>query len=358
MFTQQVGGLSEAQSLEQLKETLLYMLGNCQASLLHNGQLNLLGSRDAGASDAVLDLANYPIAPADQYTLPDANGEMGNGWALRVRGPTKFIGPVVGGFGFGKASGDWVASGSGAWESYVDATIATGAAGTAAQPLRTVRIYLPRTSTRDPNVRTDDIIMYQLAADGRAYCTSEVYDGKIGEIRDIGLGEDPTTYATGKRGWWIADGNNDTNNIAGDNSYLVGWTGVPPYDDDIGNAVAGTFTAAITGNGGTTTTSSTGVTITGSTAATTHNHTVELTSASVDSTGSSPVTVVATVAGLSFGVTAVDDESSHVHGVGSLAGSSHTHTVSNDTLAGALTIGTPSANRPAGRLVVRVQRVS
>lgn len=86
---------------------LTTVFGQCLLDLEHRGSLSLLGERPAGATDAVFRLANYPPdGTVDNTTMPDAEGEMPNGWAMdveagavRFRGPVIFDGPVGGDFG-------------------------------------------------------------------------------------------------------------------------------------------------------------------------------------------------------------------------------------------------------------------
>ncbi len=76
---------------------------------------------------------------------------------------------------------------------FVDATDdATGAA---------VRIYLPRTSQRDPNVRNGDKVAYMWGWDNKAYAISDYLDDKIGTIK-IWSGN----VADIPPGWALCDG--------------------------------------------------------------------------------------------------------------------------------------------------------
>jgi len=253
VFTEQVGLLEEAKTPQALIDALRFLLGNCTAELTHRGSLALLGNRKEGATDAVLQLANYGNGLTDNLTLPDSTtGEMPNGWALDVLGgAVRFQGQVVREQGWAKAQEDWNnVAGQAPWVSYVTCKLCTDHLGTEDPRGRTIVVYLPRSTTRDPNVRTGDVIRYELAAGGRAVCTSEVYDGKIGEIRELGLGEDPTDYPM--RGWDLADGGGGTDNLSGDNSILYGYTGAGAYTGTAGSAsIANSFTATISGNGGT-----------------------------------------------------------------------------------------------------------
>lgn len=96
MFTEHVGNLQAATSLEELKQVLEQVLGDCEAALTHDGTLRLNGALPAGAKDdAVLYVKNGYIAPNDATTEPDGEDNLPNGWAgifdggLRVKGQFK-----------------------------------------------------------------------------------------------------------------------------------------------------------------------------------------------------------------------------------------------------------------------------
>jgi len=343
----------------------------CQHDLEQRGQLAVLTQRPLGATDGALEVANYPFPPTNQYTQP-TNGDMPNGWGINVlAGGINNIGPFQGGFGWFKASGTWVNTGTAAWDSYVDGYVATDPDGTYAQPLTSVRLYLPRNALQDPNVRSGDVLTYMLGPDGKAYCTSDVLDGKIGEQKDL-LSGTASDYASGLRGWFLADGLNGTVDLNGE---LIGYgyTGAGDYAT-VGASVSSSFTATISGNGGTVTSS--GHTITIATHSN-HNHSIEhesirdaITAAMTSGTpedadsgsgysmvywSSTPTITLTAVVSPSTFVTGFEDPALS-HSVTST--NPHTHTVSIDSVAAGLTVNSPSGNRPPGRVVIRLQRVN
>lgn len=377
------GGIDLAESLRGLS--------NCEAPFLTRGGGAILTKAAVGRRDAGVTIGRLFAKPDDEYSVAPRNGR-----ALDVIGGMKMLGPLMGGFFWGKAKADWVnVAGGAAWVSYVDVEVVRDHIGTAAPIVRTVRVYLPRSTTRDPNVRTNDIIAFQIDRSGTAFCTSEVYDGKIGEIRDLGLGEDPTDYPM--RGWDIADGGGGTDNLSGDNSILYGYTGAGVYTGTAGTtAVAHSFTATISGNGGTVAltiaSAVTGITVNEHTDDTAHVHTMSGSDVAgllddhvlsshthtvahngTDGTGD-PGTVDAAYGGGSWTTSSGGGATLSHAGSGSVNtgstdmvlphtvnDSGHGHsgsTVASNSIASTLSIGTPTGNRPAGILIVRVQRVS
>lgn len=355
MFTEQVGLLEESRSLDQLVDALRFLLGNCTAELIHRGKLDLLGNRNEGARDAVLGLANYGNGTTDNLTLPDANGEMPNAWALDVlAGAVRFNGPVIHKVGWAKATANWTnVSPTAAWTSYVTCVLCTDHLGTEDARGRTITVYLPRTSTRDPNVRTGDVIRFKLVGT-IAICDSEVFDGKIGEIRDLGLGEDPTTYP--KRGWDLADGGGGTDNLSGDNSHLYGWTGAGVYTGTAGTtAIANAFTATISGDAATFTVEheESGV---GTISTVGHTHNMALLFAQFSSV--SGTNAVISIQGVTSDGTATTASNTDTILKSSIADAIGNHEIDFQDVAAGLNVETPTVNRPAGKLVVRIQRVS
>lgn len=374
MYTKQ-GPLFDALTAAGFSQTQVSALRDifafCQHDLEQRGQLAILTQRPLGATDGALEVANYPFPPTNEYTQP-INGEMPNGWGLNVLyGGIKNNGPFMGGFGWFKASGTWTNTGTAAWDSYVDGYAATDPDGTYAQPLTAIRLYLPRNVLQDPNVRADDVLTYMLGPDGKAYCTSDVLDGKIGEQKDL-LSGTPGDYASGLRGWFIANGSNGTVDLSGP---LIGYgyTGAGDYAT-VGNSVSSSFTATLSGNGGTVTSSS--YTLTIATHAD-HSHSVENDSVrdSITVTLESPITTdwdtgadftgVYWVSAPTVTVNSVVSPSSFATSLPNVAlthtvssTNPHSHTVSIDSMAAGLTVGSPSANRPAGKVVIRLQRVN
>lgn len=94
MFTEHIGNLHSATSLDQLKQVLEQILGDCESALTHNGTLDINGALKAGATGAVVNINNGYIAPNDATTEPDDNGNLPNGWALAVDGGAWFKGQV------------------------------------------------------------------------------------------------------------------------------------------------------------------------------------------------------------------------------------------------------------------------
>lgn len=94
MFTEHVGNLQAANSLDQLKQVLEQILGDCESALTHNGTLDINGALRAGSTGAVVNISNGYIAPNDGTTEPDDNGNLPNGWALAVDGGAWFKGQV------------------------------------------------------------------------------------------------------------------------------------------------------------------------------------------------------------------------------------------------------------------------
>lgn len=111
MFTEHIGNLHSATSLDQLKQVLEQILGDCESALTHNGTLDINEALKAGATGAVVNISNGYIAPNDATTAPDANGELPNGWAQIINGGAWFKGQVkfdqapVGDGGFGLPAG-------------------------------------------------------------------------------------------------------------------------------------------------------------------------------------------------------------------------------------------------------------
>lgn len=224
-------GLNAAEALGEL--------GNCEAKKLHRGPVYLLMTGEVGRRDATLTVARYPAQPDDVWSTSSRNGN-----ALDVIGALNMQGPLIGGFFWGQANADWVNAGNqNAWESFVEVTVVQDAEGTACPVARSVTVYLPRNATSDPNVRQGDILQFMICRTGKAYCTSDVLDGKIGEFRELGLSEDPNDYP--QRGWYIADGV-ETNGTLTTDFYAgaqvgYGYTGAGDYTT-VGASISASFT--------------------------------------------------------------------------------------------------------------------
>lgn len=94
MFTEHIGNLHSATSLDQLKQVLEQILGDCESALTHNGTLDINGALRAGSTGAVVNISNGYIAPNDATTEPDDNGNLPNGWAQIIDGGAWFKGQV------------------------------------------------------------------------------------------------------------------------------------------------------------------------------------------------------------------------------------------------------------------------
>lgn len=95
-------------------------------------------------------------------------------WALNVRhGDANFMGRLYGVIRPATASSDWVDAGT----PYVDAVDDFDG--------RTVRVYMPRTRSGDPNVKSGAPIEYafERRRTGRAICVSSYMDDKIGTVK-------------------------------------------------------------------------------------------------------------------------------------------------------------------------------
>jgi len=314
MFTEQVGMLEEAKTVDQLVDALRFLLGNCTAALRHNGQLQLVGGRAAGATDGVLEVSNGYINGSDGLTLPDSNGSLPNGWAAIFDGPVWFKGiQKGGGFLWAKATANWTnVAGD---DSYVDCTLCTDRSGTLDTQGRTVRVYLPRNGTDfDPAVYSGGMVKFGLDQNGVAIGLDYSLSTILGEIKTI---DDENAIPTG---WHECDGSLGTVDLTGRVPY--GWLSGDPTFGTAGAAIAAALTATISGSG----------------TATSSGHTLTFGSTFTSTTG--------------------DPADTHDACFSSLTSTNpHTHTVSNSDIAGGLTIGTPSVNRTPGRVVVFIQRI-
>lgn len=349
-------GLNAAEALGEL--------GNCEAKKLHRGPVYLLMTGEVGRRDATLTVARYPAQPDDVWSTSSRNGN-----ALDVIGALNMQGPLVGGFFWGQANADWVNAGNqNAWESTVEVTVVQDAEGTACPVARTVTVYLPRTATSDPNVRQGDILQFMICRTGKAYCTSDVLDGKIGEIREfvsVTAGEITAFSASGGyRGWHVMDGNHGSTNASGDSSMLYGRTGSSPFAT-VGIAVSAAFTASIVGSGGNITltiaTNTTGITVAQHSATACavtdpgHYHEYGANNQGTSTPGGDDVSVSTPMTTETTGITV--DTPILTHNV-SDGGHGHSgSTVSADTIAGNLGITSAGTNRPGGIVILRVQRL-
>lgn len=390
MFTKQTEILQAIRGLStwdsEKMASLIGQLANCQADVEHAGTLTLSGERPEGARDAVLAIDNFPIKPEQNGTLPGVNG-LSNGWALDVRnGAVRFRGGIVGQGWWGVALGDWVDI-AGNYQSYVSVAVATDRDGTLMVPAQNVRVYLPRNIAMDPNVRIGDVIHFYLDRDGEAICDDPfVMDLPIGATKELVVG-DPADYPS--RGWHIMDGSSTTVDAGGRLPY--GYVSGSGTFGSVGGSVAVALTGATISGSGTAALSITSTNLgthghSNTFAAPAHTHTysgtVNAESAHTHTltvTGNDG-TVAAGTADVSYpvgGVFTTSAGSSHDHGFsGTTSGASsttltggitdadlgsHGHpgsTVSISTIAGGLSIGTPSAIRPEGYVVLKLQRLT
>lgn len=319
----------------------------CQHDLEQRGQLAILGQRPSGATDGMLEVANYPFPPTSEYSSPDSNGNMTNGWAINVlAGGIKNIGPFVGGFRWGKASGNWTnVAGD---NSYVNVVVASDRTGTAAEPYTTVRVYLPRYGTAfDPAVYTNGVIKFEYDPNGVAVGKDYPLSTQVGERKCVDSASNIPT------GWQLADGTNGTLDMR--DAYIGGYKSGGTFgtiDGGYGNSGP---TITISGNGSTVNTEDATADVTGNTAAdTTHHHALTLTSQNVQS--GSGATVVGQVQGASNGPIVTDD-TSHDHGAdGTLAAAAHHHAITTNTLAATLSVAT--AGLPHTVAPVWIERVT
>ncbi len=326
-------GLNAAEALGEL--------GNCEAKKLHRGPVYLLMTGEVGRRDATLTVARYPAQPDDVWSTSSRNGN-----ALDVIGALNMQGPLIGGFFWGQANADWVNAGNqNAWESFVEVTVVQDAEGTACPVARSVTVYLPRNATSDPNVRQGDILQFMICRTGKAYCTSDVLDGKIGEFRELGLSEDPNDYP--QRGWYIADGV-ETNGTLTTDFYAgaqvgYGYTGAGDYTT-VGASISASFSFSGTGTANTSAVGDHQHLISGSAiAGVIDDHTY----GGTEGTATSGTVDAAYEGGV------------HAHtGTGTVntaSAGAHNHTVTINDVAGGLSFsGTP---RAAGIVILRVQRL-
>lgn len=323
MFTEHIGNLHSATSLDQLKQVLEQILGDCESALTHNGTLDINGALRAGSTGAVVNISNGYIAPNDATTEPDDNGNLPNGWAQIIDGGAWFKGQVkfdqapVGDGGFGLPAGAVV-----------------------------------------------------------------LWAGAIGSI--------PT-------GWALMDG---TANSVGNGGSGIDMRGMVPYGYSgagdfatIGGTIAVALATSFSGSGTVTTSTDpghnheiTGTEIAGSISISAHddNNSVFATT-SVGSTLTVAPTNASLAAGSDFDaliwlqVDGTPAVAGHTHNVDqdnisaaltnhtisttgtnaeTTSGGSHSHTASISTIAGGLSIGTPTTVRPPGKVLAFIEKLA
>ena len=271
---------------------------------------------------------------------------------------------------YAKATADWTNTGTGTYESYVDCNVVTTRAGTTVvqRPdgqTMTVRVYLPKSSTMTPNVRSGEVITFLWDSDGNARCNDPfVIDDVIGAYKVIHVSDpaSPLDYVTaGVRGWFRADGSNGTQDLRG--RVLIGQNAADTLYDVIGETVTATGGGTISGSG-----------------------TVSISAHAQSGAGTQSVTVAQQVTGITIGTFQPIDTDGLGAGTGGDVtfasgtvaepngglGHSHTATIANSAIASglanhtALNIsdiaaglsisgGTP---RVAGRVALIIQRVT
>ena len=159
MFSRQIGAFAQMYSIpgvpKPFVDALIRIFTNCSQTLEHRGDVIING-------DKITNLVTTTSATAEVL------------WAV--------------------ATANWTNNAGNA--SYVDCDKASDRDGTLTSG--TVRVYLPRSSGSDPNVRTGDVIGYLADAAGDAIVATDVNDDPIGTIKWwSGLPENVPG------GWWI-----------------------------------------------------------------------------------------------------------------------------------------------------------
>ncbi len=186
----------------------------CSARLRHAGPVDIKGYRPAGATDAMLTLANYrlPAGVDNGCALKVEAGEacFEDGADFAAGTDVDFTGTNVTGLAaagaavcWGKATADQTLGAVG-WNTTVPVNVVTDRTGATATG-DTATVYVRRTSTADPNIRQDDVIAFFMDENGLAVAHGDYFDGFIGELRTCNA-----TTGYPKRGWQLADGTNST----------------------------------------------------------------------------------------------------------------------------------------------------
>lgn len=258
-----------AVGLQQLMEEMSLLLGSRGIPVAHGYPVKFLDSLKPGATDAVLEVGNYPIPPlTNDDTVEDLVAS--NGYAFKVSngvacfmGPACFEGQVTGIAGnggvncWGKVLVNGAASDTtvghvlgtvGTNESYVDVTPVTDKSGATPTGEATTRVYLWRDHITDPNLRVDDVIQFFKDENGVA-STRDGRDRKIGEKISRYDVADPTspidyTATYGHRGYRVMDGTNGTQDLGGQVEY--GWVTGGGTFGTVGGNIALAFTGTVT----------------------------------------------------------------------------------------------------------------
>lgn len=147
-------------------------LARAEQPLTHNAKLTLETTQKPGSEDASLIVRNF--APYD------------DGYAAKFYGRVLFdppLNPGGGGaavLGWARAVSDWVYDVDN--DSYVDCKITTSRTD-ATSDLGNIRVYLPRTAYRDPNVRSGEIIGYLLDDNDEATCITDYLDDMLTVVK-------------------------------------------------------------------------------------------------------------------------------------------------------------------------------
>lgn len=261
---------------------------------------------------------------------------------------------------YAKATADWTNTGTGTYESYVDCNVVTDRTGgtVVLRPdgaTMTVRVYLPRNSRMDPNVRSGEVVMFLWDDAGRAICHDPmVLDDLIGTVK-VFFTSDTTVrdaYGSGVRGWFTMNGSNSTQDMRG--RAIIGYNSGDTLYDSIGEAVTASA-GTLSGSG-----------------------TVAISTHAQSGAGTQSVTVTPASAGLETSTIQVDVETNPPTGgdpsvVTSIADDNHSHTATiansdiasglsdhtalniSDVAAGLSISGSP---RVAGRVMLLIQRMS
>lgn len=162
MFSRQIGAFAQMYSIpgvpKPFVDALIRIFTNCSQTLEHRGDVIING-------DKITNLVTTTSATAEVL------------WAV--------------------ATANWTNNAGNA--SYVDCDKASDRDGTLTSG--TVRVYLPRSSGSDPNVRTGDVIGYLADAAGDAIVATDVNDDPIGTIKLWNYA--PTDMAHPIPGGWV-----------------------------------------------------------------------------------------------------------------------------------------------------------
>lgn len=257
-----------AVGLQQLVEEMSLLLGSRNIPAIHGYSVKFQDTMEPGATDAVLEVSNYPIPPlTNSDSLADVSAS--NGYAFKVThgascfdGPVCFEGSVTGIAGngasvcWGKVLHNGVASDGtvghrlgdeDTWESEVDVTPVTDKGGGTPTGEATRTVYLWRDAMTDPNLRLNDVIPFikDENGDGISYAGRDMKIGAIYTRFDVADPTTPIDYtaANGHRGWRTPDGTNSTEDLGGQMAY--GWKAGGDFAS-VGGAISASITGTVT----------------------------------------------------------------------------------------------------------------